>query len=1503
MIINSLPKEGTQYPDIQVLNQTTVSTTSMYYNAASILGCQTTIIINIPLNSTFGPVIKFKVIATNASTFSIVSTTPLFTNQTFGAYKIDGKTFELGSFSISLNGIYANNKTEKITPIALTCDDAPALSDLGIILPSEPIPISRYGEYLFEVPVKVPSLAESNSIELSFALALGSSPFKVFYEQISTNFFILRFKLSDPSLITFQDLIEITPQNLNSYINPTNYTSFKIYPNVNVSSENQFSNINFYPDYNGETTPEYFGYVIFDILNDDRAIVPGVTNNLLNLDTSEMLDFSVAFPVGYNGTHSQFMGIIQPGRKASFTWYLASTDNQDIADTRFSPKRNTMVTPTSTTVQALTNCRIALIGIGAESFEYTMPTTYKFSTNNGDFHEYIPYWSVDSFYTITNITSMSHEMILPKDYYDPSFPMYASILNYDDTVNIQVPQPLIAPTDGRTPPTVQDLELISPTGLLSGFYILRFKVLSNVSKFHHLDINGKKVYAINIVSGGMDENSIGYYEITVNYTFVKSMSNSYTITSCGIFLNCETKYYFPQLLNPFPSLQLPQNNLVTVYDISYINFKYNNLNTTESQKNNIIYLKINGLSGSSDAETIQFKLDILNSYLPFSWNSSVSMFQCNFKIPGNYYSGSVGYSVILGGNTYSYPSVFIATGSNSTLSVTSLKSDMLPPLISYIEAYPSINVYLDPYNSTLNIFGWDLEIEEGVNGFDHGEVNITSVYDKVGFTFKFNSSDLIDGYIIQIRINHTEMVCFDQGYSITSVYLVDKQGYETSRSSQYESVSALFKVAASDQLFIYVQCSDDNNSEYNSTNPDTTVPFISSFILESGFNQIAVDFGSSASNKTVIATLVIEDSESGLSSRHHPTIYLQDVFGTLMAISNGNGMTVIGDTGYSRTYSCVITIPFGFGYPAGASIAIYGLVDKFMNTRGYTHYSLLYDIGGGGNPLSPYISTTYTLAPSIVNMVPTFESDYKSAQFIIYGSFLGLVSSDIRLTVDYISESHSSEETQLPVNTITIRSLLSTTTESVPFTISSIFGNYIAISVDLQNAISRQIQIQLSVGGQPSNAYNFLLPSEVIDPTSTSGTSSISTTSTITPQTTTGGSVTSATGTSTDGSTGTTPTTTTTTATTSTTTTTSGTTTSSTTTSTTGTSGPDCSKLSNCGGPSQGNCVADNTCSCINSWIGSDCTSKPLEGVTINVNPNSPSASLNQDDGSGFKLSSLINLYQIREINSVTNKILYQYDLQDKWVPVKQSSPKPNTFIYSNTLPNAKTSIIYATIAIYEQQSTFEFAGEQYSINPNSIKFTINITNYKVDNVLNNLELIMQAQLNSSQTDDICSKKEIVKGSISDQLSVQLNNKSLYCRFLNSALLDGTTAVNNLTHVNLNSEFQALVKPNSGQYYYGIVLPTFNDYLILDPDFSLLLQSSTISNDDEGICSSSSSKKFPTGAIVGIVVGGVAFVVVIGIVVSTLLFRRHRFSSVTMKLRSWNSKRRSKSKSYNLKNF
>lgn len=103
--------------DVQVLNQTTVSTTSMYYNMVSVIGCYTTILIEIPFNSTFGQIKKFTVFASESNTFRIQSAIPL--NQ--DTYKIDGTILNLGSYSISLNGSYANNATEKITPIDLTC--------------------------------------------------------------------------------------------------------------------------------------------------------------------------------------------------------------------------------------------------------------------------------------------------------------------------------------------------------------------------------------------------------------------------------------------------------------------------------------------------------------------------------------------------------------------------------------------------------------------------------------------------------------------------------------------------------------------------------------------------------------------------------------------------------------------------------------------------------------------------------------------------------------------------------------------------------------------------------------------------------------------------------------------------------------------------------------------------------------------------------------------------------------------------------------------------------------------------------------------------------------------------------------------------------------------------------------------------------------------------------------------------------------------------------------
>ncbi|KAN0024012.1 hypothetical protein ACTFIV_008405 [Dictyostelium citrinum] len=1501
----------------------------------------------------YGLNIIFSSIISDEANLVLLSSNTIVSNTTLSIFRLTSRIKVLGLVTATFTGKYNTNSNSKIkNDIGITCQLPPTPTDLHITVPNnQTIPINRKGQSSFDVAIVV---GQPPTDSLHFIIKNeASSPFSLSYDQFSNEEFILKFKLEYPTQVTDNPSIEIEPQSIGGS-SITSYKTFFVYPLIKKSLNSNFINGAIYPTSSSTIeSKEVFAYSTFQALSDDRESIPTFFDGLGSM--------SIAFPVGSSSSNSNsnFLAIIKPIRSSSYSNLTLLLTNENLVISEFKPwiESKTLTFDNNNSPIIIGNYYFSKL-----SWTDTtgLPIDYRIDTlsKGVEQQKYIPYWCIESFNSANYQTTFSHSLMVPNGFETSTFTSM-DVMFFNKTSHFSYAS--LPNSINSQPPIITDILLKSSSKVLG------FSITSDQT-FSHLIINDKIMTAINIVNGNLKN---GYFELSnINNSFIKSMSKSFKIKVCNILYSCSEFEYDSTNYSQFPSLSLPQYQKLTFSDIKSINFLKNEINTTNSIVENSIYLDSDSIN-SLQADTILFKLDYNSDFKPFGWNSQLGVFQCNFSVPANYYSGLIFYSILFDDYEYSYSSLFSLFGSNSTLRVSSTTSDMMPPIVASVTSKPSSTIVLSSSNYQQNEFGWDIVIEEGVNGFDHGEFNITSKFDTIGYRFKFNQSDLVNGNLLRIRIKQPDIVCLTQEYSITSAYLVDKQGYKTSKSSSSQSISALFKVSMSNQLTINVQCPDNNGSGYNSTNIDTIPPYLSSFSINSNISYMNIQ------NQVLSITFQIKDNESGLSTRHHPTIYLEDTLGNIiLGTVGGGGMVVLASDSHTRSYKCNITLPFGFGFPGGASVSIYGIVDKFMNAKGYSPTSLkqIVDIinGGDTSKFNPIVDTPYNetspLAPYIPQ--PVYNAQSKTLQFVIYGSFIGLKPSDIVVTV-------SKKKSTTP-NPTTIRNLLSNSDDSVdgdfPYTVVEMTDSKVVLNVDITDAAddvdAESLDVSFLIGDQSPILYNIENPAIITTSGATSVITSTSQTTGTTSQTTgatsqtssqttgtssqttgtTNGAPTSATGDSTtstsistatstptsttsgDSTTSTsTPTSTTsggsqTTSTSTPTSTTSGDSTTSTTTSTstTTTSGssstsettssaspsssssslPDCSSLSNCGGSSQGNCVADNTCSCINSWIGSDCTSKPLEGVSINVNPNAPSASLDQDDGSGFKLSSLINLYQIREISSISNKVLYQYDLQDKWVAVKQPSPTPNTFIYSNTLTNAKSSVIYATIAIYDKQSTFEFAGEQYSINPNSIKFTINITNYKVENVLNNLELIMQAQLNSSQTDDICSKKENTTTDNSDQLTIQLNNKSLYCRFLNSALLDGVTVVNNLTHVNLNSEFQALVKPNSGQYFYGIILPVFENFVLIDPDFSLLLQSNSVSSEDGGLCTGggASERKLNGGQIAGIVIGGVAFVAISGIAISTFVFRTHRFSSMTMSIRSWNAKRRH-SKSFKLKNF
>lgn len=95
-------------------------------------------------------------------------------------------------------------------------------------------------------------------------------------------------------------------------------------------------------------------------------------------------------------------------------------------------------------------------------------------------------------------------------------------------------------------------------------------------------------------------------------------------------------------------------------------------------------------------------------------------------------------------------------------------------------------------------------------------------------------------------------------------------------------------------------------------------------------------------------------------------------------------------------------------------------------------------------------------------------------------------------------------------------------------------------------------------------------------------------------------------------------------------------------------------------------------------------------------------------------------------------------------------------------------------------KTNISFANSDIKMNPSTIKYTIEISKYNFKNKLNRLQLIISAMMIINKTSDddnnnnnnICSIKEFgetIKEENSNYLKIQIDNHSIYARFIKRA--------------------------------------------------------------------------------------------------------------------------------------
>ncbi|KAM9954037.1 hypothetical protein ACTFIR_009155 [Dictyostelium discoideum] len=323
--------------------------------------------------------------------------------------------------------------------------------------------------------------------------------------------------------------------------------------------------------------------------------------------------------------------------------------------------------------------------------------------------------------------------------------------------------------------------------------------------------------------------------------------------------------------------------------------------------------------------------------------------------------------------------------------------------------------------------------------------------------------------------------------------------------------------------------------------------------------------------------------------------------------------------------------------------------------------------------------------------------------------------------------------------------------------------------------------------------------------------------------------------------------------------------------------------LNNCGGLNRGVCIENVGCRCISPYSGFDCLSKTLKTPQPLMNTTSPDyINIFLVGGNGTTLlNTMVSIVAIHEMNLNNSFENIHYFKENDWISTTISSTK---VIYNTKIKKGANQVSNITVVAewFEKETQITFAGENFTINPSSLKYTISIDHYPFSLPLNTLELMFKSSVETSKTNDICSSEQFRLNDNSNYLELQVGEFSLLSKYLKRVIIDNEivhTISNKLITDFDHNEKLSGTAPSKKLSFVAIQIPSYKSKIEIDPDFSVLLNSNPASsNSDNSICTSSSSSSLSMPIIAVIIVGSVIFSVILIFFILTLLPPRYKIS-------------------------
>ncbi|KAF2069985.1 hypothetical protein CYY_008699 [Polysphondylium violaceum] len=803
-------------------------------------------------------------------------------------------------------------------------------------------------------------------------------------------------------------------------------------------------------------------------------------------------------------------------------------------------------------------------------------------------------------------------------------------------------------------------------------------------------------------------------------------------------------------------------------------------------------------------------------------------YTCDFKVVPNLFTNTYQFYIYLFNEN---PSIVTSAEinllfPNSTFNFESIDADEIPPMVSSIFIDNNV-VDFTSGSFTEKTVTVQLNITDSVNGLKEGYVIFTSEYDAFGYNFSLNPSLSTNNDIynpsFDLKLNLTNN-CISQTYTITDILLIDKFDHKSTYQSHrllslaIEFVNPIYYIEPKASLQII--CSTDY--------PDTIVPVLTNYQIK---NVNPIDVGV-WNRENVEVEFTVTDSESGImvDYDHSPMVYLDD-FHSIKRIKQRcelKSKTVTGSIVTSATFTCSAPVPHTFGAVNGIAVSLYGIMDNYMNFVGFSSLDLEKLFGHS------IVQTQFT------QTTPIITKGYAINEFEI-------------LLVGY--NFYSGTDTIVEIQDMNGNFIQQTQTNYI---------ENVVLSVTVPQTTMNTLTFRVTRFNQQSNEFS--VKTSKAPPSSSSSSSD--------NEVSFGSSASASLSTSSERSEST----------------------QSSLSSHTVPSSPSpslCQGEPVCGGPDRGVCTPSG-CKCTYPAIGEDCSSVVIVVPVPNINYTSPSTEQTIDkttiDGKPIKYSSLVSVYSIQEIDGLTNKVVKE-DVFSQWILSDIStSTSPHHYLYQSNFTHndpaisgaSLTTSINVTIQWFTNSSEIQFGSKMLSINANSMKYNIQIDKYPFKSQLNILHIVMKAQLGSDQTADMCSDTRSGNTTDNNQyIQLQVNDHSLYGRFLKTAIIDGEeTVISNKIDVDGQQQQSSSMSAAT----VSILVPYFRKIAVIDPDFSLLLDSKPALDQENSVCSSSTPSSLTKAQLAGIIIGSVGFVAVATTCIVYYFYKRKQGLKLAKKL-------------------